>query len=778
MIALPSLQRAARRPGHTGLALVALLTLLAARPAAAESWSAHGTGNPANNPNGPWSYGTVPPSGSGFTRYGRFYWNGPLAVWSNAGIVPDATYNSGGSQYTHGGTIFWPAHSIHIHPGPGNTNSAVRFTAPASGSCRLTGSFEARNVGVGTTTDVHVRVGGSNVWDGSIWRPAGRNTAAFDVTVTLAAGATVDFYVGDGGNGYGFDSTGLWANVERLNNPPNLEVRNGSVTAAEGATAQNSGTWSDPEADAVGLTASRGQVVRNPDGTWAWSYPTSEGPEESGPVTITATDARGATRSVSFMLTVTNSPPAPSIAGIPGEAREGAPISLTASATDPSPTDTAAGFQFSWTVTRGGQMVASGVGSDLSFTPDDDGSYQVTLEARDRDGGVGTRVESIRVVNTPPAVQASPLSQEVQYSDRPEAVHVTAADVPADPVTLATSWSRDGGAVQSGLPSWLSLVGSGPWTLDGATAGEPGDYAIRLTASDDDGGSTTVEVRVVVQPEDARVTYTGPLFISTESPTGSAARFVLRATVRDITAVSGDLAHDPDAGDITRARVTFVNRDTGLPIAEVPVTLLDGADPTTGTASFEVMVDIGQLDAASYTIGIVVSGPYRRDRAEDNVVVVVSRPSPGNVSGGGYLVNENSAGALAGTRGEHSNFGFNARNHKNGRTVHGHVNLIVRSGGRVFQVKSSAMQSLAIQDGAATLLAKASVQDITDPLAPVAVEGGASLQLTLTDRGEPGDRDSLAVTLWSKTGALLFSSRWTGAATVEQFLGGGNLQAQ
>ncbi|HEV8158637.1 MAG TPA: hypothetical protein VGP58_06380 [Pyrinomonadaceae bacterium] len=48
----------------------------------------------------------------------------------------------------------------------------------------------------------------------------------------------------------------------------------------------------------------------------------------------------------------------------------------------------------------------------------------------------------------------------------------------------------------------------------------------------------------------------------------------------------------------------------------------------------------------------------------------------------------------------------------------------------------------------------------------------------MTDRGEPGGSDSIAVTLWDRNGGLWFASKWDGVKTVEQTLGGGNLQVR
>jgi hypothetical protein len=48
------------------------------------------------------------------------------------------------------------------------------------------------------------------------------------------------------------------------------------------------------------------------------------------------------------------------------------------------------------------------------------------------------------------------------------------------------------------------------------------------------------------------------------------------------------------------------------------------------------------------------------------------------------------------------------------------------------------------------------------------------MQVTMTDMGEPGSSDTIGVTVWDGS-KLVFSSEWTGARTIEQLLGGGNV---
>ena len=52
-----------------------------------------------------------------------------------------------------------------------------------------------------------------------------------------------------------------------------------------------------------------------------------------------------------------------------------------------------------------------------------------------------------------------------------------------------------------------------------------------------------------------------------------------------------------------------------------------------------------------------------------------------------------------------------------------------------------------------------------------------AFQITLTDNGEPATTDAIGFTLWSGS-TLVYSSNWNGAKTIEQVLGGGNLQVR
>ena len=53
--------------------------------------------------------------------------------------------------------------------------------------------------------------------------------------------------------------------------------------------------------------------------------------------------------------------------------------------------------------------------------------------------------------------------------------------------------------------------------------------------------------------------------------------------------------------------------------------------------------------------------------------------------------------------------------------------------------------------------------------------GNATIQVNMTDNGEPGTNDTIGITIWNKSGGLDFSNNWNGAQTVQQKLNGGDL---
>jgi len=318
----------------------------------------------------------------------------------------------------------------------------------------------------------------------------------------------------------------------------------------------------------------------------------------------------------------------------------------------------------------------------------------------------------------------------------------------------------------------------------------PGNYTVAakfISSNPNFGNSNSGDAPLTITREDARVFYNGMLFVNTSCATCSNATVQLAATVKDITAVTGDAAFDAQAGNISNATLTFVNADTNVDIATVPISLVSAGDTTVGTAVYDWSVNLGSADSSDYTIGFRVNGYYTRYAGSDAAVLTVSKPLGTNfITGGGYLMMTSpatsSAGLYAGAPGLHTNFSFNVKYSNGGKSLQGMVNVIVRgNGGRVYQFKGNQMDTLTVnnanpQEQTAVYTGKCSLTDITDPNAPIALGEGHGLQMKMTDKGEPGSADIIGITVYANTnGALLFSSRWNGTTTIEQLLGGGNI---
>jgi hypothetical protein len=60
------------------------------------------------------------------------------------------------------------------------------------------------------------------------------------------------------------------------------------------------------------------------------------------------------------------------------------------------------------------------------------------------------------------------------------------------------------------------------------------------------------------------------------------------------------------------------------------------------------------------------------------------------------LLNSASRGTIAGTSGLKTNFGFTMKFNKTGGSPKGQCNIIVRSGGKIYQIKANAINTLSV----------------------------------------------------------------------------------
>jgi hypothetical protein len=179
-----------------------------------------------SNPNGVWSYGYSTTLGGTFnlyTTHGDFpNLNGTptgLDSWDkDNGFQPPAVLHNGtNAPIIINSTALYNPGQLGFHPGPNGENSVIRFTAPATTTYSLASSFTGIDE-EGTTTDVHVFVNGVSIYSNLINGYGAVDT--FSTSLSLNAGAHVDFIVGYGSNGnYNFDSTGLTATLVTVPEP-------------------------------------------------------------------------------------------------------------------------------------------------------------------------------------------------------------------------------------------------------------------------------------------------------------------------------------------------------------------------------------------------------------------------------------------------------------------------------------------------------------------------------------------------------------------------------
>jgi hypothetical protein len=217
-------------------------------------------------------------------------------------------------------------------------------------------------------------------------------------------------------------------------------------------------------------------------------------------------DSKCATATVNVTVNAVNDPPSAAITA-PSTSTEGTPISVSGLASDVDDTS----FTYSWSVTKNGSPFATGSGTPFSFTPDDNGTYVVSLLINDGHGGSGAASASIAVSNVDPVISS-----------------VTG---PTDPIalggssTIVVSYSDAGSAdTHSATFTWDDTTSSTASCSAGTctashTFTATGVYHVLVTVTDDDGGSASSDFQYVVVYDPAAGFVTGGGWIN--SPAGA-----------------------------------------------------------------------------------------------------------------------------------------------------------------------------------------------------------------------------------------------------------------
>ena len=267
--------------------------------------------------------------GSGFVGFGGGIWNDGTLTLTDSTLSGNACFDDGGGIWNSG--MLALTNSTLYGNGANGTGGAI-FNVGALSLLNSTLSGNGAVTGSGIFSPGTLTVNNSivaNNYGGDI---IGAYTGGHNLVGVVALGALAD-------NGGPTQTLALPAGspaidaadpalapttdqrgVARDSHPdigafefvpgPTLTQSQDSVTAVEGSTATNTGTFDDTLGRAaVTLTASLGTVTWDAAaGTWAWSYIPAEGPSGPTAVTITATDTGGFEATTTFPLTVTDAP--------------------------------------------------------------------------------------------------------------------------------------------------------------------------------------------------------------------------------------------------------------------------------------------------------------------------------------------------------------------------------------------------------------------------------------------------------------------------------------
>ena len=233
-----------------------------------------------------------------------------------------------------------------------------------------------------------------------------------------------------------------------------------------------------------------GQPFTLPGGTVANTANFTFVPTDNGTYVATClvTDDDGGPVSVnSGAINVVNVDPVGSISRVgSGTIYEGTALTYAAVVTDAGTADT---HTYAWTATKDGQAYAlsNADQQQISFTPENQGSYVLTLVVTDDDAGVHTSTQTVTVLNANPVV---------------------GTDTAASTGTEGVAFNFSGSATDAGVNDLLTYT----WTVtkpDNSTAtingtsgsftpADNGTYSVRLTVADADGGSVQGAAHTVV----------------------------------------------------------------------------------------------------------------------------------------------------------------------------------------------------------------------------------------------------------------------------------------
>ena len=348
-------------------------------------------------------------------------------------------------------------------------------------------------------------------------------------------------------------------------------------------------------------------------------------PDDGGTYTITFTarDKDGAITAPGGVRTiaVANAPPAVSIRNAPASVTEGTTIALAAGVSD-SALDQQAGFSYAWDVTKvhGATTTAhfaTGTGPAFNFTPNDDGTYRVTLVVTDKDGLAG--------VSSTVTIQAADIPLSVSLSDVP-----AQGVAEGTTLTLGAQLDEPGAADRSGLRYAWDVTKVHGTTTTAHFASGTGDT---LSFTPDDDGLYTVTLALTDKDNVAAEVVSQVIAVSGAAPT--AVPSLSPAAVDEGQAFTFGLtnATDPAAADRAALQYAFdLDGDGTFEISNTAASTQSVTLRRSGTYRLQARVRDKDGISTDYVLPLVV-----RNRVPTVAVgatsVTVTEDTPGAMSG-------------------------------------------------------------------------------------------------------------------------------------------------
>ncbi|MEZ4667719.1 MAG: cadherin-like domain-containing protein [Anaerolineae bacterium] len=189
-------------------------------------------------------------------------------------------------------------------------------------------------------------------------------------------------------NNGGVDTAAVIITVIPVNDSPILTVSTDPITVNEGDNAIRSFTATDVDDDILTVQVQPGNLNDLGGGSYEWSYIADDG-LATIPITITVSDGQGGTASGGFNLTALNVAPEAVFANVTGAITvPGAATLSFSNQSDPSQTDTDAGFLYSYDCNNSGIfMLSQSTSASFNCPFSTAGIYTARGRIEDEDGG-------------------------------------------------------------------------------------------------------------------------------------------------------------------------------------------------------------------------------------------------------------------------------------------------------------------------------------------------------------------------------------------------------